>query len=46
MDMGGTSHGTSRTRQDAAPSPTAAPEAKRPNEPVNPVDVLRGTLKF
>jgi len=42
MDMGG----TSRKRQAAAPSPTAAPEAKKPNEPVNPVDVLRGVLKF
>ena len=46
MDMAGTSRGASRAPQDAAPPRTAAPEQQKPNEPVNPVDVLRGILKF
>jgi len=46
MDMAGTSRGSSRPAPgDTAPR-TAAPEPKRPSEPVNPVDVLRGIMKF
>ena len=50
MDMPGTSRGSSRGSSrpppdDATPRSTA-PEPKKPGEPVNPVDVLRGILKF
>jgi hypothetical protein len=49
MDMAGTSRGTPRGSAPVpgAPAPrTSPPEPKEPEKPINPVDVLRGIIKF
>jgi hypothetical protein len=46
MDMTGTSRGSARSPPGEAAPRTPAPEPKEADKPVNPLDVLRGIIKF